>query len=215
MTMSATPIIPHDHQVLDNSMNMDLSGISDISSIANNETVLSEAQFVLTSPDRNRKQIELPPATPIVPITPITVDSLQTKPMRFSPPLSALRAKPQRMVDDGDILNISDRLESIEIGSSPPPRKGKENEAVSSNQRRHRKWRDGEGSTVRMEVICVSPSKTSKYGSKRVVSPVRRSQRIQQIREEQGSGDEDVQRLLRESNYHYVPNPMLNTSQNM
>ena len=238
MTMSITPITPNNRQVLhnmDNSVNMDLSGISDISSIANNDTVLSEAHFVLTSPDRKRKP-ELPPTmpsadhaadAPLVPITPQSLNALnslnsvQSKPLRFSPPVSALTSKPSRriggeLVQDADILNISDRFGSIEIGNSPSRRSGKENEQGSSNRKRGRKMmRDGEGSMVRMEVICVSPSRSNKYGSNKVVSPVRRSKRIQQIREEEGLEDKDVQKLLKQSNYHYVPNPMLNTSQNM
>merc|ERR1739842_278458 len=85
--------------------------------------------------------------------------------------------------------------------------KGKENQMLAGNKKR-------EGSVIRMELICVSPSKSSKYGSQKVVSPVRRSNRIQQQREDGDLEPTNVQRLLKESSYHYVPNPNLSTSQN-
>jgi len=227
MTLSLTPMSPDERHAMEHSVNMDLSGISDISSIANNESVLSEAQFVLCSPDRNRAPPELPSMAPSVASTPITVCSLQSKAMRLAPPVSAPKPKaPQRTADgeeaqDGDVSNISNRFGSIDIAPTPPRGANeKENESAAGNGHRKRPRspfgarKNAEGSMVRMEVISLSPSKSNKYGSDRVVSPVRRSQRIQQIRDEQstsGAEPKDVGALLKDANYCFVPNPMLNT----
>eukprot|EP01083_Nonionella_stella_P172762 593886_1 len=87
-----------------------------------------------------------------------------------------------------------------------PMRHDKENRN-SLNRHDHKR---GKGSEIRMEIIHLSPAKKNKYGSNKILSPVRRSKRIQENKE--GNGGRSLQELLQDSNYTYVPNPMLNST---
>lgn len=64
---------------------------------------------------------------------------------------------------------------------------------------------NNEGLTVRMELIQLSPSKRKKYDTNKILSPVRRSKRIQKSNDE----NKQLKEMLRESNWTFKPNPLL------
>ena len=109
-SFNGPPVTPRND--LDCSMNtdMNMSGMSDMSSIDD-----LTKDFLLLSPVKTLKSPELPPSSrnksaSVIPITPLT--ALQHKPLRFSPPVSALKAKPaQRNVSGfmkGDVLQVTE-----------------------------------------------------------------------------------------------------------
>eukprot|EP00484_Ammonia_sp_Unknown_P022904 CAMPEP_0197034344 /NCGR_PEP_ID=MMETSP1384-20130603/12489_1 /TAXON_ID=29189 /ORGANISM="Ammonia sp." /LENGTH=495 /DNA_ID=CAMNT_0042464263 /DNA_START=34 /DNA_END=1521 /DNA_ORIENTATION=+ len=216
MSSSIPPVTPktntsepgHDDKDSDNDHSMmDMSGISDISSIDHMDTSVTF------------KSPQLPPK--LAPSTP---------PQRRSA-LSELNAKPAKRNKD-DMAQIMQRLDSIDIEQKPHVQqqrnegkvKGKEKsemytiekllkqtqqEQNKENEQRYKKYLQGvEGGTcVTMQLITLSPSKANKYGSKKILSPVRRSKRNQH---KASAEEQNVQKLLQQSNYTYVPNPSLN-----
>mmetsp|Transcript_72713 Transcript_72713/g.65388 ORF Transcript_72713/g.65388 Transcript_72713/m.65388 type:complete len:385 (-) Transcript_72713:105-1259(-) len=79
------------------------------------------------------------------------------------------------------------------LKSKPPKRYNNENNM------------DQKGLTVRMELIQLSPSKRRKYDTNKILSPVRRSKRIEKSNDE----SKELKELLKESNFTFKPNPLL------
>eukprot|EP01084_Bolivina_argentea_P193040 331265_1 len=199
--------INHNNKSTDNSY-MNISGLSDISYIANNTTNNNNNDLLMLSPDNNKNHPELPVNAYKTPVT-----SLTTKPIRFSPPISALQAKPAKRhkpdsynKENVVMSQITNRLYSIDIDENDKPLTLENLFKTQENEQENCKG----GSLVRMEVIPLSPSKSKKYGSNKILSPVRRSKRIQ---DKSGMNNkQNYKKLLQQSNYHYAPNPMLNTN---
>ena len=121
---------------------------------------------------------ELPPSTPLSLID--TNNLLKNKPKRYSPH-STLKSKPAKRYNDkrgNNVDQITERMDSISI-------------------------EEQQGSTVRMELISLSPSKSNKYSTNMVLSPVRRSKRIEKLNDE----SKELKQLLKESNFTFKPNP--------
>ena len=121
---------------------------------------------------------ELPPSTPLSSID--TNSLLKNKPKRYSPH-SALKSKPAKRYNDkrgNNMDKITERMDSISIEKQ-------------------------QGSMVRMELISLSPSKRNKYNTNMILSPVRRSKRIEKLNDE----SKELKQLLKESNFTFKPNP--------
>merc|ERR1740116_10030 len=183
---------------------MNVSAISDMSSMDD-----STREYLILSPIKCLKSPELPPMNELMPVTPLT--ALSAKPMRFSPPVSALKAQPaQRMnvssnMRKHDVLSITDKMNIFDIGKRA--KMNHSNHAIDEENVENQN-----GSFTQMKLIPMIPSKRMKYGSDKVLSPVRRSSRIQRKNENDGTPKvkaKTFQELLKESNYTFVPNSNL------
>jgi len=195
----------------ENSM-MDMSGVSDISSIDEMDVTLTTRynNTLLLSPTKSPQFIK-PPSSPN------DGPSLQSRaPHRrpLSPFLEVPTKSPpnwRQYEDASQISQITQRLDSIEIDKEntfsfssllKTPRSQPQNQKLKTEEI---------GSRVRMELITLSPSKSNKYGSQKILSPVRRSTRIEQKYSNKAqTQQQNVHSLLQQSNYTFVPNPMLN-----
>ena len=180
-SFNGPPITPNNNNnnnKNNNSFMMNLSGISDISSI----DTMNDRQL---SPEKDGfKSPELPPSTPLT--LENIKNSLNRKPQRFSP-ISALKSKPaKRFKKSKDINKNNNNIDYIT----------KEVDNINI---------DTKGSMVRMELISLSPSKRNKYGSNKVLSPVRRSKRNNN--KNNNKKDKKLNQLLKESNFTFKPNP--------